>query len=177
MITEISKEKNGRIRVNMCIAAPGKVIKIEGKKALVQYPGRKNKNRQFCLGPNGINCERSNKSRIPLCPKRLEEKLIYFNPFFSALKQRRAQLWRAGEIEIGKFLRTSSFFSFLIFVIGIFLICSVKRDAEALEMAQPSPSKATSVSFPPLIFPVSLILSPQVGLICDTSISDFLSLP
>jgi len=39
MITEISKEKNGRIRVNMCIAAPGKVIKIEGKKALIQYPG------------------------------------------------------------------------------------------------------------------------------------------
>lgn len=25
----------------MCIAAPGKVIKIEGKKALVQYPGDK----------------------------------------------------------------------------------------------------------------------------------------
>jgi hydrogenase expression/formation protein HypC len=23
----------------MCIAAPGKVIKIEGKKALIQYPG------------------------------------------------------------------------------------------------------------------------------------------
>lgn len=24
----------------MCIAAPGKVIKIEGKKALIEYPGK-----------------------------------------------------------------------------------------------------------------------------------------
>ncbi len=29
----------------MCIAAPGKVIKIEGKKAVVQYPGE----RRFAL--------------------------------------------------------------------------------------------------------------------------------
>lgn len=40
MITKISREKNGKIYL-MCIAAPGKVIKIEGKKALIQYPGDK----------------------------------------------------------------------------------------------------------------------------------------
>jgi hydrogenase maturation factor len=27
----------------MCIAAPGKVIKIEGKKALIEYPGNENR--------------------------------------------------------------------------------------------------------------------------------------
>jgi hydrogenase assembly chaperone HypC/HupF len=31
--------QNGRMKIIMCIAAPGKVIKIQNKKAFIQYPG------------------------------------------------------------------------------------------------------------------------------------------
>lgn len=56
-------------------------------------------------------------------------------------------------------------------------ISSVKRDADALEMAQPSAVKATSFILLFFNFKVKRILSPQKGLFSSTSISGFFNTP
>jgi len=62
------------------------------------------------------------------------------SPFCRAWKQSNARSCSEPEkFLLINLLSTSSFVSFLIFVSGMFLICSVKSELEALEIAQPSP--------------------------------------